>query len=106
MRVVPRRDLFVQSYTRFRSHYGETVRFNDSDAKESYNEFRPYRDANFEVERCKADMGVQSKGASVTRSAQTDRFRKVNFSSQYVPVTAGDLGVCCVCPLNCFRACL
>jgi WD40 repeat protein len=83
--VVPNREVLVMSISRKRREFGlSNFKFTDTDF--DYNEYRPYRDANFELRRMESDLAIQNVPVLKERHTQTAWHRKLNACIQYEPL--------------------
>jgi dynein intermediate chain 3, axonemal len=71
-------------FLRKRREFGSSVhnRFTDRDSIDGFEEFRPFRDPNFELKRTQLDQEVQAANRVVDQHSQTSWFRKVEWSTQ------------------------
>mmetsp|Transcript_15965 Transcript_15965/g.37684 ORF Transcript_15965/g.37684 Transcript_15965/m.37684 type:complete len:844 (+) Transcript_15965:19-2550(+) len=89
-KIKSKRERIVLSVSRQRKHFAGSYRFYDEPG--DYQEFRPYRDQNFELLLRERDSEVQAVPKTSAVSVQTQWFRKINSSLQYEPLMVMNTG--------------
>jgi len=89
--VQQRRPPIVIRISRPRESYGRPYRFHDDSTP--VEEFRPYRDKHYDLQRRETDSDCQASGLAADAAVQTRWFRKVNSSQQYESLTLQDLNI-------------
>ena len=92
--VITMRPPYVLALTRSRREFGQKhTTFQDRDSHDDpnaqYNDCRPYKDPNFELQRWTHDMAVQALPARADTHAQTTWFRPANKALQYAAIELG-----------------
>ena len=80
------RSLLNVNISRKRREFNSTFKFIDRDAADDLNDFRPYKDPNFELRRIEKSIAVQAVNSKVNRDTQTPWFRTLNGIVQYEPI--------------------